>query len=152
MQDIIYRCKANECPVHVVVSVCAHLLHVINPSQQLGGYRVEFQQVHSIQRALQQVNDSCQLNRPSPREENTLIRKWESSLPEVQTYIIRRNHCPQQPQIFCVCVCVSTLMSSLLASCSFLNLYSPSQGLTAEGGAMHTHFLQSVPLVIVSTE
>lgn len=49
------------------------------------------------------------------------------------------------------CVCISTLMSSLLASCSFLNLYSPSQGLTAEGGAMHTHFLQSVPLVTVST-
>ncbi len=51
----------------------------------------------------------------------------------------------------CVCVCVSTLMSSLLASCSFLNRYSPSQGLTAEGGAMHSHFLQSVPLVTVST-
>lgn len=43
-----------------------------------------------------------------------------------------------------------TLTSSFPASLSLFSLYSPSHGLTADGGAMQAH-LHSGPDVIVST-
>lgn len=41
---------------------CVHLFHVAHSGQQLGGDRLQLQQVHPIERTLQQVHDGCQLN------------------------------------------------------------------------------------------
>lgn len=147
-----------------------HLFHSIHAIQELVCDRVQLQQIHTVEGSLQQLKDGRELKRSNgfQRKKHEInLHLWiqpGAILPFILAFVMsiysRHFYNTAVGKARCRCAVAHggmvdygngfTFTFSFPASLSFCSLYSPSQGLTADGGAKQAH-LQWGPEVMVST-